>query len=124
MSTNVSKEKYKCPECESEAIRFKFKVKNNDKNSAYANVTEEIQCASCFIDIPANVFVINEDSQVLKKIKQFGILFISQSILRKQHNALNALYTTGILRENFQFKILYLLIYFIKLLTPRVEGVR
>ena len=62
--SNVSKEKYKCPECESEAIRFKFKVKNNDKNSAYANVTEEIQCATCFMDIPANVFVINEDSNI------------------------------------------------------------
>ena len=37
MSTEY-KEKYQCPECESETIRFKFKVKNNDKNSAYANV--------------------------------------------------------------------------------------
>ena len=43
MSTEY-KEKYQCPECESETIRFKFKVKNNDKNSAYANVIEEIQC--------------------------------------------------------------------------------
>ena len=57
-------EKYQCPECESETIRFKFKVKNNDKNSAYANVIEEIQCATCFMDIPANVFVINKDSNI------------------------------------------------------------
>jgi len=63
MSTEY-KEKYQCPECESETIRFKFKVKNNDKNSAYANVIEEIQCATCFMDIPANVFVINKDSNI------------------------------------------------------------
>ena len=58
------KEKFKCPECGSETIRFKFKVKNKDENSAYANVTEEIQCATCFMDIPANVFVINKDSNI------------------------------------------------------------
>ena len=63
MSTEY-KDKYQCPECESETIRFKFKVKNNDKNSAYANVIEEIQCATCFMDIPANVFVINKDSNI------------------------------------------------------------
>ena len=58
------KEKYQCPECESEAIRFKFKVSNSDKNSAYANVTEEIQCANCFMDIPANVFIVNKESNI------------------------------------------------------------
>ena len=58
------KEKYQCPECESETIRFKFKVSNSDKNSAYANVTEEIQCANCFMDIPANVFIINKHSNI------------------------------------------------------------
>ena len=63
MSTEY-KEKYKCPECESETIRFKFKVNNNDKNSAYANVTEEIQCSACFMDIPANVFLISKDSNI------------------------------------------------------------
>ena len=58
------KQKYQCPECNSETIRFKFKVSNNDKNSAYANVTEEIQCAICFMDIPANVFAINKDTNI------------------------------------------------------------
>ena len=62
--SNDSKEIYKCPECDSEKIRYKFKVNNSDKNSAYANVTEEIQCATCYMDIPANVFVINKDSNI------------------------------------------------------------
>ena len=30
--SNDSKEMYKCPECGSEKIRYKFKVNNNDKN--------------------------------------------------------------------------------------------
>ena len=58
------KEKFKCPECGSETVRFKFKVKNKDENSAYANVTEEMQCSTCFMDIPANVFVINKSSNI------------------------------------------------------------
>jgi len=59
---NENIEKYKCPECQSESIRFKFKVTNNEASSAYANVKEELQCAFCFMDIPANVFIINHDS--------------------------------------------------------------
>ena len=51
--TSRNEDKYKCPECESESIRFKFKVINKDITSAYANVTEEIQCAKCFMDIPS-----------------------------------------------------------------------
>ena len=62
--SNDSKEIYKCPEKKKKKIRYKFKVNNNDKNSAYANVSEEIQCATCYMDIPANVFVINKDSNI------------------------------------------------------------
>ena len=50
----MNNEKYKCPECQSDSIRFKFKVKNHN-NYSYANVTEEIQCAGCFMDIPSNL---------------------------------------------------------------------
>ena len=57
-------DKYQCPECQSKTIRFKFRVKNSDKTSAYADVTEEIQCANCFMDIPANVFIINQLSNI------------------------------------------------------------
>ena len=63
MTTEIEK-KYSCPECESNTIRYKFKVKNDDPNSAYANVTEEIQCAKCYMDIPANIFVINDDYNI------------------------------------------------------------
>jgi len=62
--TNSNEDKYRCPECESESIRFKFKVNNNDKSSVYADVTEEIQCAKCFMDIPANIFVIDKNTNI------------------------------------------------------------
>ena len=73
-------EKYKCPECESETIRFKFKVNNNDKNSAYANVTEEIQCSNCFMDIPANVFTINNDSNIEENKKIWNSFYKPEHI--------------------------------------------
>ena len=57
-------DKYQCPECESTKIRFKFKVNNSNKTSFYANVTEEIQCANCFMDISSNVFVISKHSNI------------------------------------------------------------
>ena len=86
MSTEY-KEKYQCPECESEIIRYKFKVKNNDKNSAYANVTEEIQCATCFMDIPANVFVINKGSNI-EENKTINFTFEIPNVLKDKRSLL------------------------------------
>jgi len=65
-----NQEKFQCPECESKNIRFRFKVNTKDKNNAYANVSEEIQCADCFMDIPANVFIFKniDDIKDNKKI--------------------------------------------------------
>ena len=61
---NENKEKYQCPECESKNIRFKFKVNNRNNNDAYSDVTEEIQCAECFMDIPANIFLIDKNTNI------------------------------------------------------------
>ncbi len=61
---NENKEEYQCPECESKTIRFKFKVNNKDKNDAYSDVTEEIQCDKCFMDIPSNIFIIHKDANI------------------------------------------------------------
>ena len=59
-----NQDKFQCAECESKNIKFKFKVNRKDKNNAYANVTEEIQCGSCFMDIPANVFIFQNDADI------------------------------------------------------------
>jgi len=72
-------DRYKCPECDSETIRFRFKVTAKDKNNAYANVTEEIQCSKCFMDIPSNVFII-EDQTDLDENKR-----IWQSFYKPEH---------------------------------------
>ena len=49
-------EVFVCPECESSSIKYRFKV--DYKNKIYAGVTEEIQCAQCFMDIPSNLFAV------------------------------------------------------------------
>ena len=56
------KEIFSCPECTSDTIKFRFKV--NYKNDVYADVTEEIQCANCFMDVPANLFIVNENTNI------------------------------------------------------------
>ena len=74
-----NQEKLQCPECESKIIRFRFKVNTKEKNNAYANVTEEMQCASCFMDIPANVFIYNTDDEIEDNKK------IWQSFYKPEH---------------------------------------
>ena len=71
--------KFKCPECEAETIRFRFKVTHKGKNNAYANVTEEIQCSKCFMDIPSNVFIIENHSNLDENKK------IWQSYYKPEH---------------------------------------
>lgn len=56
------KEIFSCPECTSDTIKFRFKA--NYKNDVYADVTEEIQCANCFMDVPANLFIVNENTNI------------------------------------------------------------
>ena len=53
-----------CPECDSKNIRLRFKVNTKDKYNVYANVSEEIQCGNCFMDIPANVFIFKNDNDI------------------------------------------------------------
>ena len=53
---------FKCPECESDKIKFRFKV--NYTTDVYAGVTEEIQCANCFMDIPSNLFIIDKNTNI------------------------------------------------------------
>ena len=74
-----NQENLQCPECESKNIRFRFKVNTKEKNNAYANVTEEIQCASCFMDIPANVFIYSTDDEIEDNKK------IWQSFYKPEH---------------------------------------
>jgi len=53
---------FKCPECDSNSIKFRFKV--NHKNIVYADVNEEIQCANCYMDIPAKLFIVDGNTNI------------------------------------------------------------
>ena len=44
-----------CPECGSEIIKEKFYYKKKSDNNLYSSVLYEIQCGSCFIDIPGHI---------------------------------------------------------------------
>ena len=69
---------FKCPECDSNSIKFRFKV--NHKNNVYAEVTEEIQCASCYMDIPANLFIVDEDTSIEDNQKIWKTLYKPEHI--------------------------------------------
>ena len=49
---NTKKNKFICPECGSKKIKEYFHYHRNSENSLYSKVLHEIQCASCFMDIP------------------------------------------------------------------------
>jgi hypothetical protein len=71
-------ETFKCPECESDKIRFRFKV--NYKSDVYAGVTEEIQCANCFMDIPANLFIIDKNINIQDNRKMWNAVYRPEHI--------------------------------------------
>ena len=49
------KNKFNCPECESEIVKENFHYKSKPGNSLYSSVLHEIQCGSCFMDIPGHL---------------------------------------------------------------------
>jgi len=69
---------FKCPECDSNSIKCRFKV--NHKNNVYADVTEEIQCANCYMDIPANLFIVDEDTNIEDNQKIWKTLYKPEHI--------------------------------------------
>ena len=69
---------FKCPECDSNSIKCRFKV--NHKNNVYAEVTEEIQCASCYMDIPANLFIVDENTNIEDNQKIWKTLYKPEHI--------------------------------------------
>ena len=52
---NSHKNKFCCPECGSDQVKENFHYKNKSGNSLYSSVLHEIQCDSCFMDIPGHL---------------------------------------------------------------------
>ena len=69
---------FQCPECNSNSIKCRFKV--NHKNNVYADVTEEIQCANCYMDIPANLFIVDENTNIEDNQKIWNSLYKPEHI--------------------------------------------
>ena len=47
--------KFSCPECSSDIIKEHFHYKSKSGNDLYSSVLHEIQCGSCFMDIPSKL---------------------------------------------------------------------
>ena len=52
---NLHKNKFNCPECGSNKVKEKFYYKSKTGNNLYSTVLHEIQCGSCFMDIPGHL---------------------------------------------------------------------
>ena len=85
---------FTCPNCNSKKYIGKTSIGKKYKEEPYVNVTSEIQCAICFMDIPSNISE-NISSEDQKKCLECGLIFISLHIRRLQLNALNVLDIIG-----------------------------
>jgi len=52
---SLVQKKFNCPECGSDIEKENFHYKNKIGDSLYSSVLHEIQCGSCFMDIPAHL---------------------------------------------------------------------
>jgi hypothetical protein len=51
----MNKNSFICPDCGSKKVKENFHYKSKPGDSLYASVLHEIQCGSCFIDIPGHL---------------------------------------------------------------------
>lgn len=68
--------KFNCPECDSKIFKEKFHYKSKLGDSLYSSVLQEIQCGSCFMDIPGhlaersgNISIIDAKNEWINKYK-------------------------------------------------------
>ena len=52
---NLEQNKFNCPECGSENVKENFRYKSKSGDNLYSSVLHEIQCGSCFMDIPGHL---------------------------------------------------------------------
>tara|TARA_B110000438_G_scaffold292900_1_gene331924 strand:- start:117 stop:515 length:399 start_codon:yes stop_codon:yes gene_type:complete len=52
---NSDPNRFICPECGSEKIKETFHYQNKLAKGLYSNVLHEVQCGSCFMDIPGHL---------------------------------------------------------------------
>jgi hypothetical protein len=52
---NITQNKFNCPECGSDKVKENFYYKKKSGENLYSAVSHEIQCGSCFMDIPGHL---------------------------------------------------------------------
>ena len=52
---HLHQNEFYCPECGSRIIKENFHYKSKPGNTIYSSVLHEIQCGSCFMDIPGHL---------------------------------------------------------------------
>lgn len=58
---NLNTKNFFCPECESNVVKEIFHYKSKSDSIAYSSVTHEIQCGSCYMDIPSHLGIKNSN---------------------------------------------------------------
>jgi hypothetical protein len=51
----LNQNKFNCPECGSDNIKENFHYKVKSGTNLYSSILHEIQCGSCFLDIPSHL---------------------------------------------------------------------
>ena len=61
---------FTCPNCNSKKYIGKTSIGKKYKEEPYVNVTSEIQCAICFMDIPSNISenISSEDQKKMSRV--------------------------------------------------------
>ena len=52
---NINLDEFNCPECSSKNVKESFHYKSKLGDSLYSFVLHEIQCGSCYMDIPGHL---------------------------------------------------------------------
>ena len=52
---NINQNRFNCPECSSGEVKENFHYKSKLGDSLYSSVLHEIQCGSCYMDIPGHL---------------------------------------------------------------------
>ena len=52
---DLSQNEFNCPECSSKIVKEKIHYKNKSGDGLYSSSLYEIQCGSCFMDIPGHL---------------------------------------------------------------------
>ena len=72
--------KFKCPECNSDKVKEHFHYKSKSGDSLYSKVLHEIQCGSCFMDIPGHLALKHNHISIQKTKEEWKYVYKPQHL--------------------------------------------